>query len=388
MSYNFDEIIDRKNTNSQKWDAAKNDKILPMWVADMDFNAPIPVIEALQNVVTHGIFGYAKVPDKYFESIIGWFGSRYNFSIEKEWILHTIGVIPALSAIIKALTNVGDKVLIQEPVYNGFVSPISNNNCSKISSNLIYKNGKYEMDFDDLALKLGDPTVKLMLLCNPHNPAGRAWTKNELEKLGNLCIENNVLVIADEIHCDLVFNDNKHTPFATISEAFLNNSVTCTSPSKTFNLAGLQVANIFVSNETIRKKIHQALLQNAVHDISPFAIEALVAAYNDSENWLNALLPYLYTNYTLLKQFLSENFPQLYVLPLEATYLVWIDCSKLNVNVSEFNKKLYNEGNLWINEGKLYGESGLNFIRINIACPKAILIEGLNRLKKTINTLQ
>lgn len=387
MQYNFDEVINRRNTNSQKWDAAKNDDILPMWVADMDFKTSKPILEALQKVLDHGVFGYSKPFSKYFDAVIDWFASRYNFNIQKEWILPTIGVIPALSAIIKALTSKSDKVLVQMPVYNGFFPPIYNNDCEFVSSDLIQENGIWKMNFDDLDRKLSDLNVKLMLLCNPHNPVGRAWTKDELLRLGNLCLQNKVLVIADEIHCDLVYDGYQHIPFASISEDFLQYSVTCTSPSKTFNLAGLQVANIIASEELLRDKIRKSLVTNGVQDISPFAIEALVAAYNDSDIWLTELLSYLQENYIILKDYIDHNLPQLKVSTLEATYLVWIDCSSLPINTSDFNKKLYNEGNLWINEGKLYGEPGQNFIRINIACPKSILEEGLNRLNHIVRSI-
>lgn len=388
MQYNFDEEIPRKGHSSQKWEAAKEDDILPMWVADMDFRAAQPILDALEARWQHGIFGYAHAPNRFYEATIHWFEKRHNFTIQKEWLLYTIGVIPALSAIIKALTSPSDKVLVQTPVYNGFFPPIANNRVEPAKAPLSYQDGRYTIDFDILEQQAKDPKVKLMLLCNPHNPAGRVWTKDELQRIGDICIANNVLVVSDEIHCDLVFNEHQHIPFASISDDFLLHSITCLSPSKTFNLAGLQIANIFVADKNIREKINQALRQNTVHEISPFAIEALVAAYTKGEEWLDQLKPYLYNNYLYLNGFIEQHLPKLKVLPLEATYLVWVDCKALNISSEEISKKLYNEGKLWINSGPMYGgDAGEGFIRINIACPRSLLVEGLNRLKIVLEQL-
>ena len=387
MSAIFDEIINRRNTNSVKWDSNPDPEVLPMWVADMDFKAAQPILDALASIVRQGILGYAKIPDKYYDAVLYWFAHRHHFQLQKEWILPTTGVIPALSATIKALTNPGDKILVQKPVYNGFFPTIKNNNCEIISSDLIYADNTYKMDFEDLAIKLSDPKVTMMLLCSPHNPAGRVWTKEELEQLGELCIKNNVIVVSDEIHADLVFNGYRHIPFGSINERFLNHSVTCTSPSKTFNLAGLQVANIFVANENYRNKIAKALISNTIHDLSPFAIEALVAAYKESANWLDDLLDYLHSNYNFLQKFIQTHLPKLKVIRLEATYLVWIDCSQLSISMEELNQKILNQGHLWINVGNMYGEPGNHFIRINIACPLALLSDGLQRLKNVMDTI-
>ena len=384
MKYNFDEIIPRRGTNSYKWDSAGDADILPMWVADMDFRTAPPVVEALRKRVEHGIFGYVRVPDAYYAAVTNWFARRHDWQIEKEWIIYTTGVVPALSAVIKALTIPGDKVMVQTPVYNCFFSSIRNNGCGMIANPLIYRNGTYQIDFADLEQKAADPSVKVLLLCNPHNPAGRVWTKQELTRIGDICIRNNVWVIADEIHCELVFPGHTYIPFASISQEFLMHSVTCTSPSKAFNLAGLQIANIISADTDIRIKIDKAINVNEVCDVNPFGVEALMAAYNDSEEWLEELKQYLFANYNYLRAYFAECLPKFPVSMLEGTYLVWVDCSVLNQSSDEIVKTLLEKEKLWVNEGGLYGEAGEGFIRINIACPRQQLIEGLNRLRRAL----
>ena len=384
MKYDFDEIIPRRGTNSYKWDSARDADILPMWVADMDFRTAPPVVEALRKRVEHGIFGYVRVPDAYYAAVTNWFARRHDWQIEKEWIIYTTGVVPALSAVIKALTAPGDKVMVQTPVYNCFFSSIRNNGCGMIANPLIYRNGTYQIDFADLEQKAADPSVKVLLLCNPHNPAGRVWTKQELTRIGDICIRNNVWVVADEIHCELVFPGHTYIPFASISQEFLMHSVTCTSPSKAFNLAGLQIANIISADTDIRTKIDKAININEVCDVNPFGVEALMAAYNDGEEWLEELKQYLFANYNYLRVYFEEYLPEFPVATLEGTYLVWADCSVLNQSSDETVKTLLEKEKLWVNEGSLYGEAGEGFIRINIACPRQQLIEGLNRLRRAL----
>ena len=384
MKYNFDEIIPRRGTNSYKWDSAGDAGILPMWVADMDFRTAPPVVEALRKRAEHGIFGYVRVPDAYYAAVTNWFARRHDWQIEKGWIIYTTGVVPALSAVIKALTIPGDKVMVQTPVYNCFFSSIRNNGCGMIANPLIYRNGTYQIDFADLEQKAADPSVKVLLLCNPHNPAGRVWTKQELTRIGDICIRNNVWVIADEIHCELVFPGHTYIPFASISQEFLMHSVTCTSPSKAFNLAGLQIANIISADTDIRIKIDKAINVNEVCDVNPFGVEALMAAYNDSEEWLEELKQYLFANYNYLRAYFAECLPEFPVSMLEGTYLVWVDCSVLNQSSDKIVKTLLEKEKLWVNEGGLYGEAGEGFIRINIACPRQQLIEGLNRLRRAL----
>lgn len=384
MKYNFDEIIPRRGTNSYKWDSAGDADILPMWVADMDFRTAPPVVEALRKRVEHGIFGYVRVPDAYYAAVTNWFARRHDWQIEKEWIIYTTGVVPALSAVIKALTAPGDKVMVQTPVYNCFFSSIRNNGCGMIANPLIYRNGTYQIDFADLEQKSAAPNVKVLLLCNPHNPAGRVWTKQELTRIGDICIRNNVWVVADEIHCELVFPGHTYIPFASISHEFLMHSVTCTSPSKAFNLAGLQIANIISADTDMRMKIDKAINVNEVCDVNPFGVEALMAAYNDSEEWLEELKQYLFANYSYLRAYFAEYLPEFPVSILEGTYLVWVDCSVLNQSSDEIVKTLLEKEKLWVNKGSLYGETGEGFIRINIACPRQQLIEGLNRLRRVL----
>ena len=384
MKYDFDEIIPRRGTNSYKWDSAGDADILPMWVADMDFRTAPPVVEALRKRVEHGIFGYVRVPDAYYAAVTNWFARRHDWQIEKEWIIYTTGVVPALSAVIKALTAPGDKVMVQTPVYNCFFSSIRNNGCGMIANPLIYRNGTYQIDFADLEQKAAAPNVKVLLLCNPHNPAGRVWTKQELTRIGDICIRNNVWVIADEIHCELVFPGHTYIPFASISQEFLMHSVTCTSPSKAFNLAGLQIANIISADTDMRMKIDKAINVNEVCDVNPFGVEALMAAYNDSEEWLEELKQYLFANYSYLRAYFAEYLPEFPVSILEGTYLVWVDCSVLNQSSDEIVKTLLEKEKLWVNKGSLYGETGEGFIRINIACPRQQLIEGLNRLRRVL----
>ncbi|MDU1892691.1 MAG: MalY/PatB family protein [Dysgonomonas sp.] len=381
MKYNFDEITQRRGSNSYKWDSSLDENVIPMWVADMDFRTAPAIVDALAKRVQHGIFGYTKVPQAYYEATISWFGRRHNFNINKEWILFTSGVVPALSAVIKALTVPSDKVLVQTPVYNCFFSSIRNDECEMVANKLLYQNNTYSIDFDDLQQKAADPKVTLMLLCNPHNPVGRVWTREELTKIGEICLRNNVIVVSDEIHCDLVYDGYTHIPFASINNEFLQNSVTCIAPSKTFNLAGIQVANIVAADEVIRKKIDKALNVNEVCEINCFAVEALITAYNRGGDWLDALKVYLYDNYKLLSEFFEKYLPHLPVLPLEATYLVWVDCSALGITSKEIVDKLLEKEKLRLNEGTMYGEAGEGFIRINIATQRDRLIRGLKKFR-------
>ena len=381
MKYNFDEIIPRRHTNSYKWDSSPTDDILPLWVADMDFRTAPAIVEALAKRVNQGIFGYASVPNSYYNAVIQWFERRHTWHFEKEWIIYTSGVVPAVSAVIKALTSPGDGVIVQSPVYNCFFSSIRNNGCHIVTNPLIYENHTYRIDFEDLERKTADPNVKLLLLCNPHNPAGRVWTRNELIRIGEICQQNKVIVVSDEIHCELVFPGHTYTPFASISENHLWHSVTSLSPSKAFNLAGLQIANIIVRDETMRKKIDKAININEVCDVNPFGIEATIAAYNKSEEWLIQLLAYLKTNYDYLCNFFQTFLPQLPVTKLEGTYLVWTDCHALHLTSETLQSRLLKEKGLWLNSGTMYGIEGDGFLRWNIACPQSILRDALMRFR-------
>lgn len=384
MKYDFDKVIDRKNTNSAKWDSANGKDILPMWVADMDFRTADPIVRALEKRVRHGIFGYARIPDAYYEAEAHWWEKRHRCPIKKEWIEFSTGVIPAISSVIQAFTKPGDRVLIHSPVYHNFDTSIRNNRCETVRSELKIVGGRYEIDFDDFEKKASDEQVKIFILCNPHNPGGRLWSRDELLRLGEICLKHHVLVLSDEIHRDLVYAGNRYVPFLSVSEAFLLNSVTCTSPSKTFNIAGLKTANIIAANGEYRKRINRSLNVNEVAEPNVFGIEALIAAYREGEEWLDQLLEYLRKNLEYLRAFLSEKLPNIKVMVPEATYLVWIDCRSLEIESGRLGEKLLEEGGLRISDGREFGESGEGFIRVNIACPRSVLKEGLNRLVKVL----
>lgn len=382
MKYDFDEIVPRRGTNSYKWDSAKDADVLPMWVADMDFRTAPAVIEALQKRVAHGIFGYTRVPDEYYDAVTSWFARRHGWTIDREWMIYTSGVVPAVSAVIKALTEPGDNVLVQTPVYNCFFSSIRNNGCFIVQSPLLRKGDTYEMDFDDLERKAADPRTKVMLLCNPHNPVGRVWTRDELSRLGNICISNGVTVVSDEIHCELVYPGYEYTPFASLSEAFLHRSVTCLSPSKAFNIAGLQIANIVAYDKEVRQSIDRAININEVCDVNPFGVAATIAAYNEGEEWLSQLIDYLGENYRVMKEFCDKHLPEFPLAKLEGTYLVWMDCSALKKRSSYvIEDELHDNAKLWLNAGLMYGIEGETFMRWNIACPRSQMLEGLRRFK-------
>lgn len=383
-TYNFDREIDRKKTNSLKYDFAvergRDVDVLPLWVADMDFQAPKPVLDALQNAVSHGIFGYSEVKGEYFDVLYRWFDSRFDWQPKSEWLVKTPGVVFALAMAVRALTKEGDSVLIQPPVYYPFFEVIRDNNRKIVESPLLLTDGHYEIDFDDLEEKIASQNVKLFLLCSPHNPVGRVWTKEELQKLGELCDRYHVFVVADEIHCELVYEGHDYTPFASLSERFRQNSVTCVSPSKAFNLAGLQIANIIAADEGVRRRIDRAININEVCDVNPFGVIATIAAYNEGGAWLDALRKYLWENYEYLYRFFEQRLPQYPVLPLEGTYLVWIDCRASSIGSDATTLRLQEEQKLMVNSGTLYGPGGEGFIRLNIACPRTLLADGLERI--------
>lgn len=378
MKYDFDKTIDRRATNSYKWDSAP-EGALPMWVADMDFRTAPAIIDALQKRVAHGIFGYTRVPDAYYDAVTSWFSRRHGWDIDREWIIYTSGVVPAVSAVIKALTVPGDKVIVQTPVYNCFFSSIRNNGCEIVSNPLRRTADTYEMDFDALERCAADPRAKVMLLCNPHNPAGRVWTPDELTRLGNICLRNGVTVVADEIHCELVYQGFKYTPFASLSDAFLHRSVTCVSPSKAFNIAGLQIANIVAFDNDLRSRIDKAININEVCDVNPFGVAATIAAYNEGEEWLNQLVDYLHGNYEAMAEFCRRELPEFPITRLEGTYLVWMDCSSLGMSSDALEHALLDDARLWLNAGTMYGAEGEGYMRWNIACPRSVMLDGLNR---------
>lgn len=384
---NFDQINPRRGTNSYKWDSSPDPDVLPMWVADMDFQTAPAIVNALQKRVVQGIFGYTRVPQSYYEAVDQWFATRHQWQISPEWIIYTSGVVPAISAIIKALTRPGDKVIAQTPVYNCFFSSIRNNHCTLLSNPLRRVGTTYEIDFDDLERKAADPKARLLLLCNPHNPAGRVWKRDELLRVGEICARHDVIIVADEIHCELVMPGHTYTPFASLCDDFQKNCITCISPSKAFNIAGLQIANIVCADPTRRALIDRAINDNEVCDVNPFGVIATEAAYREGAAWLDALLVYLHDNYQYMKQFCQDHLPDFPLTTLEGTYLVWMNTSVLGINSQTLEERLRSEAHLWLNAGIHYGLEGKGFMRWNIACPRATLTEGLTRFAHWVKQL-
>lgn len=386
--FDFDTPVNRRGTGSYKWDSIKEEGILPMWVADMDFQTAPAIINVLKKRVEHGVFGYTKVPESYYNAVINWFKKRHNWNIQRDWILYTSGVVPAMSCTLKAITLPGEKVLVQTPVYNCFFSSIKNNGCEIAENQLMRQGDSYIIDFEDFEQKCADEKTTVFLLCNPHNPSGRVWSKEELARMNKICMKYGVKVISDEIHCELTMPGYTYTPFAAVNEDCLNNSVTLNSPSKSFNTAGLQIANIICNNMILRRKIDRAININEVCDVNPFGPLALEVAYNESGEWLDELKEYLYNNYITLKKFFETNLPNLKVIHLEGTYLVWVDISKTGLSSDRAEERLLKEGKVLINSGTMYGEkAGEGYLRINIACPKKTLLEGLERIKKVFVNL-
>lgn len=385
--YDFDTIIPRRGTNSIKWDArppfdADTEGVIPLWVADMDFKAAPFIIDALRKRVEHGVFGYVCVPDSYYEAVCRWFSGRHGWNVEKDWIIYTTGVVPALSAAIKALSRPGEKVILQSPVYNCFFSSVRNNGCGILDVPLLYHDGTYSFDFDGLERASADPDAKLMLLCNPHNPAGRVWTREELARVGDIARRHGVTVVSDEIHCEIVMPGYTYTPFASVSPENQACCVTLCSPSKSFNTASLQIANIITPNPEWRTLLDRAINVNEICDVNPFGVIALEAEYSpEGAQWLDELNNYIYGNYQLLLKMLPE-YP---VCKLEGTYLPWVDVSSLGLPSEKIEEALLRDYKVWVNAGKMYGTEG--FIRINLACPRSILSEGLKRVQNGLSAL-
>lgn len=382
MKYNFDEITDRRNTNSLKWSVGENE--LPMWVADMDFKTAPSVTEALTKRAAHGIFGYAVIPDEWYEAYMSWWKNRYSFKIEKDWLIFATGVVPAISSIVRKLTTPAENVLILTPVYNIFFNSILNNGRNVFECPLSYKNKEYGIDFEDLEKKLSDPQTTMMILCNPHNPIGKIWDKKTLKKIGDLCFEHHVTVVSDEIHCDLTETGKSYIPFASVSEKCRMNSITCVAPTKSFNIAGLQTAAVIVPNEVLRHKVWRGLNTDEVAEPNCFAVSAAIAAYKEGGEWLDALRKYIDENRKFVSAFLGMNLPQITLIQSEATYLLWLDCSLLDGDSDQLQKFIRETTGLYLSTGKIYGIGGEHFLRLNIACPRSRLADGLNRLKDAV----
>ena len=389
MKYNFDELVERRGTNCVKWDErpqvgerssgmSLSADVIPLWVADMDFKAAPAILEAVKKRAEHGVFGYNIVPESYYEAVISWFHRRHQWEIQRQWILYTTAVVPAMSCVIKALTMPGEKVLILSPAYNCFFSSIKNNGCEVLESPLKAVDDSFEVDFDDFEAKCADEKTTLFLLCNPHNPSGRVWTREELQRMYDICQQHGVKVVSDEIHCELVMPGHQFVPFGTITD----NCVVMNSPSKNFNTAGLQIANIICSHPSWRRRIDRAININEVCDVNPFGIVALQAAYNESEDWIDELNQYLWGNYQLLRDFIAENLPQWKVCRLEGTYLPWVDISAMGITSQELCDRLLAEAKVWINPGTMYGpQTGEGYVRFNIAIQRSRLLDALQRIK-------
>lgn len=387
--YDFDTPVDRRNTDSLKWDVGENE--LPMWVADMDFRTAPEVTEALKKRLEHGVFGYSVIPDEWYDAIIGWWKDRHGFEMEKNRLIFCTGVVPALSSVVRKLTCVGENVLIQTPVYNIFFNSIVNNGRNVLESPLVYDGRSYSIDFEDLEEKLSCPQTSMMILCNPHNPVGKIWDRDTLARIGELAAKHHVIVVSDEIHCDLTDPGKEYIPFASVSDICRDNSITCIAPTKAFNLAGLQTAAVYVPNRYLRHKVNRGLNTDEVAEPNAFAAAAVIAAFTEGGKWLDELRDYLYKNKQTVGKFLSDNIPRIKLVPSEATYLLWLDCSAVCRtsavcdDSAELQKFLRKETGLYLSDGAQYGQCGKKFLRLNIACPRSVLTDGLERLREGIN---
>ncbi len=403
MRYDFDTEIDRRHTSSLKWQFIQSgedlsqwertdcffgeNRSLPMWVADMDFPCPKPVVDALVKRAQHGLFGYTVPMDAFFESVVRWMHKRHGWTVDPEWICTTPGVVPALNMLVQTFASPGDRVLVQPPVYYPFYGAIKNNGAEPALNPLILEGGRYRMDFTDLEAKCRDPKVKLAILCSPHNPVGRVWSEEELSRFGRICLDNGVLVVSDEIHGDLIHRGHRFTPLAKINEALAENAVVCTAPSKTFNLAGLLTSCILIPDPNLRLRFKQTLKKNGLFGIGVFGAAALQAAYDHGEDWLEQVLEYLGGNLRYLEQFASRHLPRITVIRPEGTYLVWLDCRRLGLDNWELRRLMMEEARVYLDEGFIFGPGGEGFERINIACPRPLLVQVLDRIKQAVDRL-
>lgn len=383
VKYDFDTPVNRRNTGSLKWDIKEHE--LPMWVADMDFKTAPQIQDAILEKAKHGVFGYQIVTKEWYQAYIDWWKKRHGFEMQKKWIVFCTGVVPAISSIVRKLTTPAEKVLIQTPVYNIFFNSILNNGRQVIENPLRYDGENYQIDFEDLEKKLADPQTSLMILCNPHNPVGKIWDRETLERIGTLCAKYHVIVVSDEIHCDLTDPGCHYVPFACVSEVCRENSITCIAPTKTFNIAGLQSAAVVIPNNTLRHKVWRGLNTDEIAEPSAFAVDAAVAAFIKGEEWLEQLRQYLFENKEMVRNFLGAKLPQIKAVRSQATYLLWLDCRQIPGTASCLADFIRKETGLYLSEGSQYGKTGEHFLRMNIACPRAILSDGLERLKQGVD---
>jgi cystathionine beta-lyase len=403
MDFDFDTEIDREGTNSVKWEYHNHggtpqhwdkpsrrhgaDRTLAMWVADMDFRCPEPVIRALHERVEHGIFGYSNKTESYLEAVAGWFARRQGWNIEPDWIVTAPGVVPTLNVVVRGFTQPGDKVIVQRPVYYPFFRVTNNTGAEIVSNGLVYENGTYRMDLEDLERKAADPKAKLFIMCSPHNPVGKVWSPEDLKAVAEICARHGVLVVADEIHGDLMHPGVKFTPFATLGEVAADNTIVCTAPSKTFNLAGLHTSNIVIPNKDIRERFQKAMAVQSLPGMSPFGIVATEAAYREGEPWLDAVMQYVAGNARRMTEFFSDELPEFKVIQPEGTYLLWFDCRSLGLDQDALEDLMLNKAKIYYDEGYIFGPEGAGFERINIACPRSLLDEALVRMRDAVRAL-
>ena len=384
MKFDFDTVVNRKNTNAIKYDLAKKrgkpEDAVSLWVADMDFPTAPCIQKAVAEKAAHGIWGYSRPDNRYYDALKKWYKERHNFEVQNEWVVNTPGVCFALATAIKAFTKEGESVLIQKPVYYPFFNIINSLQRKVVNSSLILKNNHYEIDFDDFERKIVQENVKMFILCSPHNPGGRVWTKQELQKISEICLAHNVLVVSDEIHSDITFGSNVHTVYGSLSEQALKNSIICTAPSKSFNLAGLQFSNIFIADEKLRKAFSKELDKTGYDEPSVFGIVAATAAYSEGADWFDSVKSYIWENILFAKKYIEENASQIKVLVPEGTYLLWLDFSKTGLSDSEINDRVLNKAKVWLDSGSMFGKEGEKFQRINCATPRIILEDALKRI--------
>ncbi len=387
MKYDFDTVIDRYNSNSLKYDCARQwgvpEDVLPMWVADMDFKTAPEILDAMQKSVEFGIFGYSIPPMSYYEAVAGWFVKRFGWEAKPEWIVKTPGVVFAISMAVRALTNKGDAILIQQPVYYPFRAVVEDNERICINSPLVLKNGRYEMDYEDMERKITEYGVKLFILCSPHNPVGRVWSVEELEKMLDICKRHQVFIVSDEIHCDFTYPGHTHTILAKLAGDYLDHMIICTSPSKSFNLAGLQLSHIFIPDEKIREAFQDELYAIPYDESGTLALVAGRAAYEKGGDWMDELKSYLLENLRYVRGFLQEHLPKIKLIEPEGTYLIWLDFREYGLSEEELQEKMLHEAKLWLDEGTMFGEEGAGFMRVNIACPRVTLVRAMEQLKGT-----
>lgn len=390
MRYNFDEIIDRRNSDSIKWGQLEelygDEDVLPLWIADMDFRSADEIVEAIKERADHGVFGYIYMKDSFYQSIIDWVKRRFNWEIKKEWILFTPGVVMGFNIGVRELVDKGDKVLVQPPVYPPFYRVLDNNGRVPLENPLKHDGERYVMDFEDLEEKAADSS--LIMLCNPHNPVGRVWTREELDRLGQICVENDITIISDEIHCDFTLKGVEHTPMASLSKELEQQTITLMAPSKTFNIAGLTTSVAIIPNEELREKYTKALEAMEVGNPTIFGALALETAYKHGEEWLDEVMVYVEDNIDYAIQYIKKNIPEIKVDRPDGTYLLWLDFGSLNKSNDEIEKALIEEGKVALNDGRPYGTGGDGFFRLNIGCPRSILKDGLQRIEKAVKGMK